>query len=183
MSNYRRSNLDGGTYFFTVVTYQRRKILCDENVRSALRNAIQKTRLSYPFDIDAWVLLPDHLHCMWTLPADDSDFSKRWAMIKRSVTKQCATGYHRDELMNQSKLKRKESTIWQRRFWEHQIHNEQDYQQHFDYIHYNPVKHAYVPTVKDWSHSSFHRHVQGGIYSADWGGVIEDIDEDEFGEP
>ena len=85
MPNYRRANTKGGTYFFTVVTYRRRRILCDENVRNTLRKAIRNAQTSHFFTIDAWILLPDHLHCIWTLPPDDADFGIRWAMIKRFV--------------------------------------------------------------------------------------------------
>ena len=89
MPNYRRANAKGGTYFFTVVTYRRQKFLCNQTVRNALRDAIRNTQTTHPFTIDAWVLLPDHLHCIWTLPPNDANFGLRWAMIKRFVTKQC----------------------------------------------------------------------------------------------
>ncbi len=121
MSEYRRANTKGGTYFFTVVTYRRQKILCDERVRKALREGIKATQLTNPFTIDAWVLLPDHLHTIWTLPPDDANFGIRLALIKRFVTKQCNPDFKREDWMKPSKLKRKESTFWQRRFWENQI--------------------------------------------------------------
>jgi putative transposase len=175
MSEYRRANTKGGTYFFTVVTYRRQPFLCDERVRTALREGIKTSQLTHPFTIDAWVLLPDHLHCIWTLPPDDADFGIRWALIKRFVTKQCNSELKRDELMKPSKLKRKESTLWQRRFWEHQIRDESDFQQHVDYIHYNPVKHRLVNKVSDWPYSTFHRYVGQGVYDMDWAGV-EDVD-------
>ncbi len=117
MSSYRRSRTFGGSYFFTVVSYRRRNILCDERIRDALRDAIEKTRERYPFEIDAWVLLPDHMHCIWTLPSDDANFSGRWAKIKRYVSLQCGEHYSCDEWMNDSKRKHRESVIWQRRFW------------------------------------------------------------------
>jgi putative transposase len=183
MPNYRRANTKGGTYFFTVVTYRRRRILCDENVRIALRHAIRRTRTIYPFTIDGWVLLPDHLHCIWTLPPGDADFGVRWAMIKRYVTKQCADTLHREDWMNDSKRRRKESTIWQRRFWEHQIRHDHDYEKHMDYLHYNPVKHRHVLQVKDWPYSTFHRCVHRGIYTEDWAGVIDEQEEGSYGEP
>jgi len=130
MSNYRRAKTKGGTYFFTVVTFRRQKILCDELVRNALRIGIKNVQSTNPFTIDAWVLLPDHLHCIWTLPQNDANFGVRWAMIKRHVTKTCGPALYRDEWMTASKRRRKESTIWQRRFWEHQIRDEQDYEKH-----------------------------------------------------
>ncbi|WP_020482638.1 transposase [Methylomonas sp. MK1] len=111
MSRYRRSHNPGDTYFFTVVTYRRQAILCDEPVREALRKAIASTRAKRPFTIDAWVLLPDHLHstawmqevgqCMeqlpsiWTLPVDDGDFATRWSVIKLQASVACGDTYRR----------------------------------------------------------------------------------------
>ncbi len=169
MSQYRRAKLPGGTFFFTVVTFRRQPFLCDEDVRTALRKAIRSVRDRHPFTIDGWVLLPDHLHTLWTLPAGDSNFSLRWNLIKRMVTRECAHRLEQSELMSSSKHKHRESTLWQRRFWEHQIRNDRDYQTHMDYLHFNPVKHGYVKRVVDWSYSSFHRHVKQGVYSDDWG--------------
>ena len=109
--------MTGGTYFFTVVTFRRQRFLCDDDVRAALRDGIKTTRERFPFDIDAWVLLSDHLHCIWTLLPGDADFGKRWSLIKRHVTKHCPR-LKRTEWMNDSKQKRMESTLWQRRFWD-----------------------------------------------------------------
>lgn len=167
MSHYRRADTAGSSYFFTVVTYRRQPILCDQPLRNALREAIESVRAARPFVIDAWVLLPDHLHCVWTLPQGDADFSTRWAIIKRSVSLACAE-YRRDEWMNPSKTKHRESTIWQRRFWEHQIRDENDYARHIDYIHHNPVKHGHAQHPIDWPYSTLHRYVREGIYPADW---------------
>ena len=181
MPNYRRADIGGGTYFFTVVTYRRQRFLCDDDVRNALREGIEKTREGYPFVIDAWVLLPDHLHCIWTLPPGDANFGIRWAMIKRHVSKHCKRLKH-DNWLNESKRKRKESTVWQRRFWEHQVRDERDYKIHADYIHFNPVKHGVVRYVKDWPYSTFHRYAKNGIYPENWGGEIEKNDGGNFGE-
>ncbi|MES2352898.1 MAG: transposase [Pseudomonadota bacterium] len=170
MSRYRRTSVAGATYFFTVVTYRRQQILCDELVRHALRDAIETVRLTRPFAIDAWVLLPDHLHCIWTLPDNDADFSTRWMMIKRRVSLAWHANYYRTELMNESKRKHRESTLWQRRFWEHQLRDDDDFIRHVDYIHFNPVKHGYAKRVADWRYSTFHRYVRDGIYASDWGG-------------
>lgn len=170
MSHYRRSNAPGASYFFTVVTHRRQPILCDEAVRNTLRSAIEKVRVAHPFSIDAWVLLPDHLHCVWTLPAGDCDFSSRWAAIKHAVSWNCRSSYRREELLSNSKRKRHESTLWQRRFWEHLIRDEDDLARHIDYIHYNPVKHGYAKHAGDWPYSTFHRFVRDGIYPSDWGG-------------
>jgi putative transposase len=165
-----------------VVTYKRQRILCDEPVRVALRTAIAQTRANWPFVIDAWVLLPDHIHCIWTLPPDDADFATRWNLVKRRTSGALKDSYLSDGLMNPSKLSRRELTFWQRRFWEHQIRDERDYETHVDYIHYNPVKHGLVTRVKDWPYSTFHRQVQNDIYAADWGGGIAKDDSGNFGE-
>ncbi len=182
MPNYRRANTKGGTFFFTVVTYRRQRFLCDEHVCNALREGIRKTQSAYPFTIDAWVLLPDHLHCIWTLAPNDVNFSMRWAMIKRFVSKRCGSALFRDAWMTVSKRRRKESTIWQRRFWEHQIRDDRDYRNHMDYIHYNPVRHGLVSRVRDWRYSTFHRYVRKGVYTNNWSGGIMISSEEGFGE-
>ena len=169
MSIYRRARGPGGTYFFTVVTYRRRKIFADPVARTLLREAIMEVRAYLPFTIDAWVLLPEHLHCVWTLPPDDMDFSIRWGKIKAGFTKRSKDGLHRPELLTNSRKKHRESTIWQRRFWEHKIRNSDDYRRHLDYIHYNPVKHGLVAKVRDWPYSTFHRLVREGVYPENWG--------------
>lgn len=174
MSNYRRSNIAGGTYFFTVNSFRRRPILTTDSLRHALRTAVQNTRLTHPFEIDAWVLLPDHLHCIWTLPEGDADFSVRWSMIKRMVSQDCADDFSAADL-SASRLQRKESSIWQRRFWEHQIRDDEDFARHVDYIHWNPVKHGLVQRALDWPHSTFHRYVEQGVLVPDWG-ISADVD-------
>lgn len=178
MSDYRRFFLGGATYFFTVVTHRRQPIFTDPAVRRALREAIAAVRQDAPFTIDAWVLLPDHLHCLWTLPAGDADFGRRWSAIKRRVTQVVASRYAHPEWRNASRIRRRESTIWQRRFWEHCIRDEADFARHLDYLHFNPVKHGLVSVVGDWPYSSFHRLVRAGVYPADWCGLsgIEEIE-------
>jgi putative transposase len=173
MSRYGRASVAGSTYFFTVVAYRRQPILCDDMVRTALRAAIENVRKARPFEIDAWVLLPDHLHCIWTLPESDADFSTRWMMIKRAVSLACRDNYHRADWVSASKHKHRESTIWQRRFWEHQIRDETDFARHADYIHFNPVKHGQVSHAKDWPYSTFHRYVKQGLCSNDWAGATD----------
>lgn len=173
MSRYRRANTAGGTYFFTVVAYRRQPILCDEAIRNALRTAIETVRAAHPFAIDAWVLLPDHLHCVWTLPPGDADFSGRWSLIKSRVSRAVGSQYRRAEWMNASKLKHREATIWQRRFWEHCIRDENDFRRHVDYLHFNPVKHGLVSRVADWPHSTFHRFAAEGKYPLDWAGCMD----------
>ncbi len=182
MPNYRRAKTKGGTYFFTVVTYRRQKVFSLPESRRVLRNVIVKVREDFPFIIDAWVLLPDHMHCIWTLPEDDSDFSKRWGLIKANFSKQAKDRFHKDEWMNTSKRKNRETTIWQRRFWEHQIRDDKDFERHMDYIHYNPVKHGYVKQVGEWPYSTFHRFVQSGVYPIDWAGSASETDDKGHGE-
>ena len=164
--------------FFTVVTYCRQPILTSEVMRHSLREGIIRAQRTLPFKIEAWVLLPDHLHCIWTLPEDDANFSSRWAIIKRHVSKEANEIHlvretHPTRLaLSDSRLKRKETTIWQRRFWEHLIRDETDFRRHLDYIHWNPVKHGYVSLAADWSFSTFHRFAKDGIYPKDWGGDV-----------
>jgi len=181
MSTYRRANIPGGTYFFTVVTYRRQRIFSLPAARAILREAIQEVRISHPFVIDAWVLLPDHLHCIWTLPPEDKDFSMRWGRIKAGFSKRAGKMLHKEELLTVSRKAKRESTIWQRRFWEHAIHSREDFQRHVDYIHYNPVKHGLVDRVSDWPYSTFHNMVQEGIYPADWASST-DLGKDMTGE-
>jgi putative transposase len=182
MSNYRRVYLPGGMYFFTVVTFRRQRFLIDEDVRAALREGIQFTRQTKPFEIVAWVLLPDHLHCIWRLPPDDSDFSSRWSMIKRIVTQRCGERLNRPEWLNARRRKRQQGTLWHHRFWDHLIRDEDDFNRHMDYIHWNPVKHGLVAKVADWPYSSFHRLVRSGWYPELWGENITFDDTNEFGE-
>ncbi len=181
MSRYRRTNTPGGTYFFTVVTYRRREILTEPESRTILREVIKEVKQKYPFTVDAWILLPDHLHSIWTLPPGDIEYPKRWGMIKAGFSKQAKSLFHRQEWMNETKTRRRESTIWQRRYWEHQIRNEDDYRRYMDYLHYNPVKHRLVRRVIDWPYSTFHRYVKEGVYTKDWCGALKPI-EGEFGE-
>jgi len=169
MPNYLRART-GSCFFFTVVSFGRRPILCEPPVRNALRTAILNVRSSRPFSIDGWVLLPDHLHCIWTLPEGDGDFSGRWLQIKRSVSRFCPEVASGSRGRTMSALKHRESAIWQRRFWEHKIRDDVDLERHLDYIHYNPVRHGYVPRAMDWPYSTIHRYVREGMYPIDWGG-------------
>lgn len=179
MPNYRRPRNPGGTYFFTVVTHERRPVLTTEVVRGALRVAILQARTTLPFTIEAWVLLPDHLHCIWTLPPGDGNFAARWAIIKRHVSRECGS---LDGSPGNSRKRRNERTFWQRRFWEHQIRDDDDLSRHLDYVHWNPVKHGLVKSVKDWPYSSFHRYVERRYYPGDWGGVEIVGADGDFGE-
>jgi len=170
MPEYRRADTQGGTYFFTVNTDRRQPILTETTVRLALREGIMEARERFPFEILAWVLLPDHLHCIWTLPDGDADFAKRWGIIKRHVSSRCGAALNNEKCLSESRRKRKETSLWQRRYWEHCIRDEKDFISHVEYIHWNPVKHGLVKRVADWPYSTFHRSVAQGMYPADWGG-------------
>ena len=165
---YRRAKIEGGTYFFTVNLAERNKTLLSDYV-DELRFAFKKVKTSHPFTIDAIVILPEHIHAIWTLPENDVDYSTRWRLIKAWFSK----SFPKTECINQSRLGKSERGIWQRRFWEHQIRDENDYIRHMDYLYYNPVKHGYVKKVGDWPYSSFHRAVENGIYARDWGGEVD----------
>jgi putative transposase len=170
---YRRAKVAGGTYFFTVVTHNRRPFLCEPENIDLLRNAFRYVKHSHPFIIDAIAILPEHIHCLWTLPPADDDFSTRWRLLKSYFTRHCQEQYN--SAISASRFDKREQAIWQRRFWEHQIQDERDFSQHFDYIHYNPVKHNLVRSPNDWQFSSFHHHVQQGVYSLDWGSSRPEI--------
>ncbi len=165
MSNYRRNFQSGATYFFTVNLLQRKNN--DLLIRhiNTLRQSVVYVKRKYPFEILGFVVLPEHLHAIWQMPLDDSDFSLRWRLIKSHFSKSLP----KNELLTTSRRKRHERGIWQRRFWEHTILDNNDFANHMDYLHYNPVKHGYVTSVADWEFSTFHHCVKLGIYPADWG--------------
>ncbi len=163
MPHYLRSHVSGGSYFFTVALLERRRRLPTAHI-DALREAFRSVRIQRPFRIDAIVILPDHLHCIWTLPPNDADFSTRWRLIKASFARAVAPG----ERLSSRRQTKHERGIWQRRFWEHAIRDQKDFDTHLDYIHFNPVKHGWVSRVVDWPHSSFHRFVRSGWYPLEW---------------
>jgi len=158
----------GGTYFFTVNLHDRRRDLLVSHI-DVLRRATTDVRRRAPFHIDAWVVLPEHMHCIWTLPPGDDDFSNRWRELKKAFSKSIAPIEKRDMVREH----RNERGIWQRRFWEHTIRDDADYVAHLDYVHFNPVKHGLVAHVADWPYSSFHRAVASRLYPADWGVGLE----------
>ncbi|WP_081666094.1 transposase [Marinimicrobium sp. LS-A18] len=160
---YRRYYHPGAAYFFTVVTARRRPLFDHPSVVGLLRQRVRQVKIQYPFVLDSMVVLPDHLHCIWVLPENDSDFSIRWRLIKSGLSR---------TLRETFGLK---GPFWQPRFWEHFLRDERDWQRHRDYIHFNPVKHGLVRRVRDWPHSSFHRFVERGEYPEDWGGVVPDF--------
>ena len=171
MSHYRRSQADGATFFFTLTLGDRTSSLLTTEIER-LRKAYRTAQENHPFETIAICVLPDHLHAIWRLPEGDADFGLRWGLIKRSFSSGLPAATARSE----SKILKREKGIWQRRFWEHQIRDDLDLQRHVDYVHYNPVKHGLVPRVKDWPHSSFHRHVEKGLLNTGWGGeYVEDV--------
>ena len=153
MPNYRRLRRPGATIYFTVALAQRGAETLTREVET-LRHAVRMTRADRPFDIDAWVVLPDHMHCIWTLPEGDADYSTRWGAIKARFTR--AVGYN-PTLRSASKFKKGEAGLWQRRFWEHHIRDEEDFENHLRYCWHNPVKHGYVDHPRHWPYSSYHR--------------------------
>ena len=169
MADYRRWFVPGGTYFFTVVSYQRRKFLTEAIARESLRHSIRAVRSRFPFTLVAVVLLPDHLHTVWCLPRGDSDYPMRWKRIKEEFTKSYLSTGGTELPITESRKKKGERGIWQRRYWEHTVRDEEDLTHCVDYIHWNPKKHGYVKRVRDWAYSSFHRFVQEGEYDIDWG--------------
>lgn len=177
MTEYRRFTAPGVTWFFTVNLAERKtNRLLVEKIDN-LRSAFAAVRDKHPFRIDAIVVLPDHLHCIWTLPPDDSDFSTRWGLIKADFSRHVA----KTERISESRTKRGERGIWQRRFWEHMIRDEMDYLRHIEYIHWNPVKHGHARSPKDWPYSSFHDYVKRGLYPDHWATNV-DLPEIETGE-
>jgi len=184
---YRRAFVPGGSFFFTLVTAGRKPVLAGDQAVAVLRAAFRNVIAKRPFWIDAMVVLPDHLHCIWTLPPPDSDFATRWRLIKTWFTKHREDGQWDETVshttpalaagditrgtmtLNHSRDRKCEQHVWQRRFWEHVIRDAEDFRHHVDYIHYNPVKHGYVSCPSDWEFSSFERYVEAGLYPKDWG--------------
>jgi putative transposase len=168
MPNYRRAFVPGGCWFFTANLLNRRSTLLTDRI-DALREATRRTQQKYPFHIDAFVVLPEHIHAVWTLPSGDADFSIRWRWIKVWFSRSIPKG----ERLSRVRQARGERGFWQRRFWEHLIRNDADYARHVEYCYINPIKHALVRRVQDWPYSSFHRDVQAGLVSLDWAGEVD----------
>jgi putative transposase len=163
---YRRLFIPGGTYFFTVVTFERRPIFSDPQAVEVLRDAFRYTLARMPYPIVADVILPDHMHFLWNLPSQTSDYSTRWRMIKSHFTRNWQPV---DETrIPASRMKKGEAAIWQRRFWEHCIRDDLDLRNHVEYIHYNPVKHGLVDHPAKWKASSFLKYVRDGFYPEEW---------------
>ena len=173
MVHYRRSRVAGGTFFFTVNLRDRRRALLVAHA-DALRDIVRDVRTELPFVIDAMTVLPDHWHAVWTLPTDDAGYARRIQLIKARLTKHLLR-----EGVNITKDARGEYRLWQKRFWEHTIRDDRDFEAHVNYVHINPVKHGLVARAIDWPHSTMHRYVKDGLLPADWACVPQ---EGEFGE-
>lgn len=162
---YRRLYVPGGTYFFTLVTNRRERIFYDSVAIKTFWQAIDYVKLRHPFNLVADVLMPDHLHIILTLPIGDSNFPTRWRLIKSYFSRNY-------------KNTRFSPPLWQNRYWEHLIRDEEDLVSHIDYIHYNPVKHGLTTLPSEWEHSSFMRFVNEGYYSDNWSqefNILNDI--------
>jgi putative transposase len=172
MSEYRRFRVPGGTYFFTINLLRRRGNTLLVDCIDVLRTAMHDVRAQRPFHIDGWVVLPEHMHLIITLPPGDDDFPNRIKSLKIRFGKRIPISEHRSAV----RVAKGERGIWQRRFWEHAIRDAVDYERHMDYLHFNPVKHGHATRVADWPYSTFHRYVEKGLYTADWGGTgVEDF--------
>lgn len=175
MVAYRRNRVAGGTYFFTVTLRDRHASTLTDHV-DALRQAVNGVWQERPFRIKAWVVLPEHLHAVWTLPPGDDDYAGRWRLIKSRFTRALVRAG-----LGLSRNGKGEYDLWQRRYWEHTIRDAGDLRRHVDYLHFNPVKHGWVTRVKEWPYSTFHRFVRQGLYPLEWaGGDVEG--EGDYGE-
>ena len=168
MPNYRRAKVEGGIYFFTLVTNRRETLFHDSRARTTLGDCFRECRERWFFETIAIVLLPDHLHAIWSLPSGDADYSRRWSWIKKEFTKRWLAADGRETEVSTARKREGRRGVWQPRFWEHTIETEEDYERHFDYIHYNPVKHGLVKCPHEWEHSSFHRWVKAGVLPRHW---------------
>ena len=164
MSNYRRYFVPGGSYFFTINLLERRNNPLLTTHIDALRDAVRRTKADRPFRIDGWVVLPEHMHLMMTLPPGDTDFSNRIKSIKMRFNYAIPPTERRSDV----RVENGERGIWQRRFWEHAIRDERDFERHLGYVHFNPVKHGHAASARDWPYSTFHQWVERGVYPLDW---------------
>ena len=176
MTTYRRNFIPGGSFFFTVNLADRRSHLLTDRI-DLLRAAFRYARTRHPFTIEAIVVLPDHLHAIWTLPPGDADFANRWRLIKTGFSR----GIEANERRSRSRTTKGERGLWQRRYWEHTLRDENDLERHCNYIHFNPLKHGYVSKISEWPYSSFQRFVRLGVYPLDWA-TAEETEGADFGE-
>ncbi|MCS7469371.1 transposase [Stieleria sp. ICT_E10.1] len=176
MPDYRRLFVPGGTYFFTVVTHERQPTFRRPAAIALIGSMLRRCMMRWPMTVNAIVLLPDHWHTLWTLPRGDSEYPKRLGWIKKEFTKHWLSIGGEEHAVTEGKQRQRRHGVWQPRYWEHVVQDEDDFQNHFDYIHWNPVKHGRVRCPRDWPHSSFHRWVTQGVYSEHWGCYTEGID-------
>jgi putative transposase len=161
---YRRTRTQGGTYFFTVNLADRTSNLLVDHV-DGLRAVVARVRNDHPFAIDAWVVLPDHLHAVWTLPQGDDDYATRRMLIKAGFSRALSSSV---EAVSASRARKGERGVWQRRYWEHLVRDAGDFRRHVDYVHINPVKHGYVDRPAAWAWSSIHGYIRDGSLPQDW---------------
>ncbi len=173
---YRRTDIEGACYFFTINLENRKSSLLIDKF-SHLRDVINHVKQKHPFKLDALVIMPEHFHMMITLPENDNNFANRIMLIKSGFSRKIP----KTEDINRSRIHKRERGIWQRRYWEHFIRDEKDYERHVDYIHYNPVKHGYVKKAVDWKYSTIHKYIELGVYDKNWGVEIENTS-NKFGE-
>jgi putative transposase len=173
MPNYRRLYVPGGTVFLTLTTFGRLPLFADAANVVRLRESVAAVKIELPFDFVAAVVLPDHLHFLWTLPPDDADYSKRIGRIKVAFTHSLRGTRGLPEDVSLSRRRHRESNVWQRRFLEHTIRDDNDFEEHLNYMHYNPVKHGLASCPHAWPHSSFSAWVARGAYPADWACVCD----------
>lgn len=177
MPNYRRWFVPGGTYFFTAVTFQRQPILTSNLAQPILYKAFRDENTRRPFELTAFALLPDHTHTIWTLPEGDTSYPTRWRRIKEQFTRDFLAAGGTEGDVSDSQRTRNERGVWQPRYWEHVVRDDDDFKRCLDYIHWNPVKHGLVPRVRDYPWSSFFKWVELGEYDINWGeGEVRDID-------
>jgi putative transposase len=169
MSDYRRWFVAGGSYFFTVVTHHRAALFDSPSAQHILGEKLRACQQKWPFEINAIVLLPEHLHTIWTLPTGDDNYPRRWAWIKKEFTKAWIGAGGAEQAVSQARRERGDRGIWQFRYWEHTLRDEHDFDRHFDYIHYNPVRHGHRSCPSDWPASSIHRWTKAGVYEPEWG--------------
>ncbi|MBD3233374.1 MAG: transposase [candidate division Zixibacteria bacterium] len=171
MSDYRRVKESNTPYFFTLVTYDRAPLFAIETNIVKLKESFKKVNVKHPFTVEAIVILPDHIHTIWSLPEDDTDYPTRWRLIKQMFSRLMIVEYPKlfDAFPGTSRANEQEKLIWQRRYWEHTIRDSEDFKRHLDYIHFNPVKHGYVDKPSKWRWSSFNKWLESGEYSQDWG--------------
>lgn len=169
MPNYRRYLVPGATYFFTLKTERNAPLFSEDTAVRILGDVLREMRTRWPVETVAFVLLPDHLHAIWSLPPGDAAYPARWGWVKKTFSQRHLGSGGAEQERSDSRVRNRRRGVWQRRFWEHMIRDEDEFEAYFDYVHWNPVKHGWVRNTADWPHSTFHRWVKAGVYPPDWG--------------